>query len=112
MSKAKVIQLAVAEIGYVEGKSNLNKYARIAGHANNQPWCNTFISAIFIEAGLKNAIPITASCASTLAWGFKNDRVIPTKKAKRGDLLIFDFTINHYWHHGADHSWPLRSPAI
>jgi cell wall-associated NlpC family hydrolase len=24
--------------------------------------------------------------------GIKNDRVIPIKKAKRGDLLIFDFT--------------------
>ena len=92
MSRAQVIKLAVAEVGYVEGKNNDNKFASVAGHANNQPWCNTFISAIFIEAGLKNAIPITASCASTLAWGIKNDRVIPTKKAKRGDLLIFDFT--------------------
>ena len=92
MSKLKVIKLAKAEVGYVEGKSNFNKFARVAGHANNAPWCNTFISAIFIEAGLKNAIPITASCASTLAWGIKNDRVIPTRKAKRGDLLIFDFT--------------------
>jgi hypothetical protein len=49
----KVIKLAKAEVGYVEGKSNFNKFARVAGHANNQPWCNTFISAIFIEAGLK-----------------------------------------------------------
>jgi uncharacterized protein (UPF0212 family) len=71
MNRNEVIKLAVAEVGYVEGKSNLNKYARVTGHANNQPWCNTFISAIFIEAGLKNAIPITASCASTLAWGLK-----------------------------------------
>jgi hypothetical protein len=92
MSKLKVIKLAKAEVGYVEGKNNFNKFARVAGHANNAPWCNTFISAIFIAAGLKNAIPITASCASTLAWGIKNDRVIPTRKAKRGDLLIFDFT--------------------
>jgi hypothetical protein len=53
MSRAQVIKLAKAEVGYVEGKSNLNKFARVAGHANNQPWCNTFISAIFIEAGLK-----------------------------------------------------------
>jgi hypothetical protein len=53
MSKDKVIKLAKAEVGYVEGKSNFNKFARVAGHANNQPWCNTFISAIFIEAGLK-----------------------------------------------------------
>ena len=92
MSKAKVIELAVAEAGYVEGKNNLNKFAPVAGHANNQPWCNTFISAMFIQAGIREAIPITASCAATLAWGIKNKRIIQTEKAKRGDLLIFDFT--------------------
>jgi hypothetical protein len=92
MSKLKVIELAKAEAGYVEGKNNLNKFAPIAGHANNQPWCNTFISAIFIQAGIREAIPITASCAATLAWGIKNIRIIQTEKAKRGDLVIFDFT--------------------
>jgi hypothetical protein len=92
MSKARVIELATAEVGYVEGLNNLNKFAPVAGHANNQPWCNTFISAIFIKAGLHSAIPITASCAKTLAWGIKNKRIIQIEKAKRGDLLIFDFS--------------------
>lgn len=92
MSKSKVIELAVAETGYVEGKNNLNKFASVAGHANNQPWCNTFVSAMFIQAGIREAIPITASCATTLAWGIKHKRIIQTEKAKRGDLLIFDFT--------------------
>jgi hypothetical protein len=92
MSKDKVIELATAEVGYVEGKNNLNKFAPIAGHANKQPWCNTFISAIFIQAGIREAIPITASCAATLAWGIKNKRMIQIEKAKKGDLLIFDFT--------------------
>jgi hypothetical protein len=92
MSKSKVIELAVAEVGYVEGFNNLNKFASVAGHANNQPWCNTFISAIFIQAGLHEAIPITASCAKTLAWALKHKRLIQVEKAKAGDLLIFDFT--------------------
>ena len=92
MSKDKAIELAAAEVGYVEGKNNLNKFAPVAGHANNQPWCNTFISAIFIQAGIREAIPITASCAATLAWGIKNKRMIQVDKAKKGDLLIFDFT--------------------
>jgi hypothetical protein len=92
MSKDKAIELAVAEVGYVEGVNNLNKFAPVAGHANNQPWCNTFISAIFIQAGIREAIPITASCAATLAWGIKNKRIIQVDKAKKGDLLIFDFT--------------------
>lgn len=92
MLKSKVIELAVAEVGYVEGKNNNNKFASVAGHANNQPWCNTFISAIFIQAGLHEAIPITASCAKTLAWALKHKRLIQVEKAKAGDLLIFDFT--------------------
>lgn len=92
MSKDKVIELAVAEAGYVEGANNLNKFATIAGQANNQAWCNTFISAIFIKAGLRNAIPITASCAASLAWGVRNKRLVATSSAKAGDLLIFDFT--------------------
>ena len=79
-------------MGYVEGFNNLNKFASVAGHANNQPWCNTFISAIFIQAGLHEAIPITASCAKTLAWALKHKRLIQVEKAKAGDLLIFDFT--------------------
>ncbi|CAB4195003.1 Endopeptidase, NLPC/P60 domain containing protein [uncultured Caudovirales phage] len=99
MSKDKVIELAVAEAGYVEGKNNLNKFAPVAGHANNQPWCNTFISAIFIQAGIREAIPITASCAATLAWGLKHKRLIQIEKAKRGDLLIFDFTKSGHSEH-------------
>jgi len=92
MSKDKVIELAIAEAGYVEGSNNLNKFAPVAGHANYAPWCATFISAIFIQAGIRNAIPITASCAAMLAWGIKNKRIIHVEKTKRGDLLIFDFT--------------------
>ena len=99
MSKDKVIKLAMDEIGYVEGKNNLNKFAPVAGHANNAPWCNTFVSAIFIQAGIREAIPITASCAATLAWGIKNKRIIQTEKAKSGDLLIFDFTKSGHSEH-------------
>jgi hypothetical protein len=47
---------------------------------------------MFIQAGIREAIPITASCAATLAWGVKHKRLIQVEKAKRGDLLIFDFS--------------------
>ena len=38
-----VLKAARDEIGYKEGANNANKFAKIAGHANNQPWCATFI---------------------------------------------------------------------
>ena len=94
MNKDKVIELAMEEVGYTEGVNNLNKFAPIAGLANNLPWCNSFIAAIFIQAGLKQAIPITAAVASTEAWGLKYDRLVKLEEAKRGDLIIMDFTKN------------------
>jgi uncharacterized ubiquitin-like protein YukD len=92
VNKDKVIELAMEEVGYTEGENNFNKYAPIAGLANNLPWCNSFIAAIFIQAGLKQAIPITAAVASTEAWGLKNDRLVKLEEAKRGDLILMDFT--------------------
>jgi len=90
--KDKVIELAIKEDGYVEGRNNNNKYAVIAGHKNGLPWCNTFISALFIQAGIREAIPITASCEVTLSWGFKNHRIIPFVETRAGDLVIYDFS--------------------
>ena len=92
MNKDKVIELAMEEVGYKEGENNLNKFAPIAGLANNLPWCNSFIAAIFIQAGLKQAIPITAAVASTEAWGLKFNQIVKLEEAKRGDLIIMDFT--------------------
>jgi hypothetical protein len=48
---AKVIDKCAAQVGYREGRSNYNKYAPIAGHANNLPWCATFLVAMFKQAG-------------------------------------------------------------
>jgi cell wall-associated NlpC family hydrolase len=92
VNKDKVIELAMEEVGYKEGENNLNKFAPIAGLANNLPWCNSFICAIFIQAGLKQAIPITAAVASTEAWGLKFNQIVKLEEAKRGDLIIMDFT--------------------
>lgn len=42
---AQVLDVARRNIGVVEGKNNSNPYAPIAGHANNQPWCASFVVA-------------------------------------------------------------------
>ena len=57
-----VMKAARDEIGYQEGANNDNKFAKIAGHANNQPWCATFIRACFIKGKEEKAIPDTAYC--------------------------------------------------
>ena len=92
MNKNKVIEIAIAEVGYKEGANNFNKFAPLAGQANNLPWCNSFISAVFIKAGLKVSIPITASVAASEAWALKNGQIRKPHEALRGDLIIMDFT--------------------
>lgn len=47
----KVLSLANAEVGYREGSNNDNKFAAIAGVANNNYWCATFLMAMFKQAG-------------------------------------------------------------
>ena len=92
MSIQKVLDAARAEVGYIEKPNNNNKFAKVAGHANNQPWCATFIRACFIKGEEAKAIPDSAYCPHIEAWARANNRVVPTAEAKRGDLVLFDFT--------------------
>ena len=89
----QVISKAVTHVGYKEGPNNDNQFAKLCGHANNQPWCATFISAIFIEAGYKGLIPSSAAVTAFELWGQTAKHTVPTESAKRGDLVIFDFAL-------------------
>jgi len=92
MSIAKVLKAASDEVGYKEGANNDNKFAAVAGHANHQPWCATFVRACFIKGEEPKAIPDTAYCPYLEAWGRANNRVVPLAEAKKGDLVLFDFS--------------------
>lgn len=65
-----VIDQAASQVGYREGRSNYNKYAAIAGHANYLAWCATFITAQFKVAGQElPAGTTTAGCYENVqAW--------------------------------------------
>ena len=91
MSLSGVMAAARAEIGYKEGKNNDNKFAAIAGHANHQPWCATFIRACFVKGKEEKAIPDTAYCPHLESWGRAHNRIVPLAEAKKGDLVLFDF---------------------
>ncbi|MFD7103121.1 peptidoglycan-binding protein [Streptomyces celluloflavus] len=77
MSYARsVITTARAEVGYREGRSNghwnnIQKYS--AGvpdlqWSQGQPWCSTFVSWIFRQAGCAHLVPVTASCSAGVDW--------------------------------------------
>ena len=88
MSIAKVLKAASDEVGYKEGANNNNKFAKVAGHANHQAWCATFVSACFIKGEEPKAIPDTAYCPYLEAWGRANNRVVPYAEAKKRGLGI------------------------
>lgn len=87
-----IIETAKKYIGFTEGPNNKNPFAKIAGHANNQAWCASFIVALFIEAGLEKAIKNSASCIEIEQWANAKSRGIPLKNARPGDLVLFDFS--------------------
>lgn len=76
----KVIEVALAEVGYHEGANNYNKYASdldkwYGWSLQNQPWCDVYVDHCFVEAyGLELASKLlcepiggaSASCAISM----------------------------------------------
>ncbi|MEU3351307.1 peptidoglycan-binding protein [Streptomyces sp. NPDC037389] len=72
----KVLDTARSEVGYQEGFSgghwdNSQKFSgAVPGLAwsDEQPWCSTFVSWVFQEAGASDLAPVTASCFEGVSW--------------------------------------------
>ncbi|MCC3773660.1 peptidoglycan-binding protein [Streptomyces sp. UNOB3_S3] len=72
----KVLDTARGEVGYQEGFSgghwdNSQKYSpAVPGleWSDEQPWCSTFVSWVFQEAGASDIAPVTASCYEGVSW--------------------------------------------
>ena len=72
------LNVAISQIGYVEGKNNKTKYGAWYGLDNN-PWCAMFISWCANNAGiLGTKIPKYASCTTGFNW-FKRKGLISYK---------------------------------
>nr|DAS76585.1 MAG TPA: hypothetical protein [Caudoviricetes sp.] len=105
----KMLEVAKAEVGYLEkasnayldsktanaGYNNYTKYNRDCGFGNGPSWywCNSYISWVAMKAGVSTSIiPKTASCAYTKqffqARGKFNLRTSGYKPVK-GDLVLF-----------------------
>lgn len=92
MSLSAVLHAAINEVGYKEGANNDNKFAAIAGHANHQPWCATFVRACFVLGKEPKAIPDTAYCPAIESWARAHNAIVPLVEARKGDLALFDFS--------------------
>lgn len=85
---AAVLEVARRNIGFVEMPNNGNPYAAVVGHANHQPWCASFLAAVFFRAGVP--LPSTSAYTPTMAAGFKRaGRWSHT--GQKGDVVFFEW---------------------
>jgi hypothetical protein len=88
---AKLVEVALAEEGYVEGpKDNETKYGKFT-KANFLPWCGSFVMWCANEAGVKvpNTVSTMAGAAAFKKMGTWTDA--KNAKPEPGDIIYFDF---------------------
>lgn len=84
----QLLNHARSELGTREGPNNHTEYAREAGHADNQPWCATFLVAMFRRNGMKlgNESAYTPSLAQSL-----KDQGCQISGPRRGCVVFYYF---------------------
>ena len=85
--REKMINLALNEVGYKEGKNNDTKYGIWYG-LNHNPWCAMFISWLAAKLGVLNKlIPKFAGCGDGWKW-FKS-RKLTSNIPDPGDIVFY-----------------------
>lgn len=87
----RMIEVALKEIGYVEGpKDNETKYGKFT-KANFLPWCGSYIMWCANEAGVKmpNTVSTMAGAAAYKKMGTWTDAA--SADPQPGDIVYFDF---------------------
>jgi hypothetical protein len=91
---ARVIEVAKAEVGTIEGpKDNETKYGKWTG-ANFLPWCQSFVSWCAFTSGLDpKKYPKSAATIAASDWFKKNNRWADARNddPSAGDWIYFDF---------------------
>jgi hypothetical protein len=86
-SAARIIEVAMEEIGTVETGVNLTKYGKYT-KTDGLPWCGSFIDWVFNQAGVK--IPSMVSTAAG-AHKMKDIGRWIEDKPQLGDICFMDF---------------------
>ncbi|MEU3599679.1 peptidoglycan DD-metalloendopeptidase family protein [Streptomyces sp. NPDC006798] len=86
-----MIEKARTQLGYREGRNNHTKYPpEVPGlaWAQNQPWCQTWISWLAVKTGNTDVVPLTASCLACTNW-FKQRKQFHRSGPRPGDLVMY-----------------------
>jgi hypothetical protein len=84
---ARVVEVALAEVGTIEEGDNLTKYGKFT-KADGLPWCGSFVNWCFHNAGVK--LPSMVSTAMG-AHKLKEVSRWVDSEPKIGDLAFMDF---------------------
>ena len=85
-TNAKVIEIAMGEVGTVETGENLTKYGEFT-NANGLPWCGSFVNWVFSASGVK-----IHSCVSTALGAHKFKEINRwSNMPQLGYLAFMDF---------------------
>ena len=90
-SAARLIEVALAEVGTIEGpKDNETKYGKFT-KANFQPWCGSFVMWCADQAGVKvpNTVYTPAGAQAFIKAG--TWQMAETATPEPGDIAYFDF---------------------
>jgi hypothetical protein len=90
-SAARLVEVALGEIGYIEGpKDNETKYGAFT-KANFQPWCGSYVNWCGNEAGVKlpNTVYTPAGAQAFMKAG--TWQPVETAAPAVGDICYFDF---------------------
>jgi hypothetical protein len=90
-SAARLVEVALAEVGTIEGpKDNETKYGKFA-KANFQPWCGSFVMWCADQAGVKvpNTVYTPAGAQAFIKAGAWQMAEVATPAV--GDIAYFDF---------------------
>lgn len=90
-SAARLVEVALGEIGYIEGpKDNETKYGKFT-KSNFQPWCGSFVMWCANEASVKvpNTVYTPAGAQAFIKAG--TWQPVETAAPAVGDIVYFDF---------------------
>ena len=87
----QLLQIARAELGYMEfpAGSNKTKYGAWFG-LNGQPWCMMFIQWVFAWAGAEKLLPARTASGGTFMWAAQAADRWSASGYEPGDVGIYD----------------------
>ena len=95
--REKIVDIALSQVGYVEGENNENKYGEAYG-MNYEPWCDIFVWWCANAVGIsEDIIPKYAYVPDTANWYDKRNLYKNSKRwggdytPQKGDLILFDY---------------------